>query len=106
MSRICRPCSSIVRRGCWPARPGYGERRRARPFRRTPRWYSPETCQRLFHRARFETWPWTLLHLLYDLLKFRWHLRNALAPDLHLAVRSLADNDIERAELVVLGWEV
>src|SRR5215472_12608466 len=106
MSRICRPCSSIALRDCWPARPECGERRRALPFPKTPRCYSPETCQRLFHRARFGTWPWALLHLLYDLLKFLRHLRNALAPDLHVAARSLADNNIERTELVVLARKI
>src|SRR5690348_11317595 len=106
MSHICPPCSSIVRPDCRPARPESCERRRAPPFRKTLQWDNPETFLRLFRRARFGTWPWTLLHLLDDLLKLRRHFWNGLAPDLHFASWSLTDHDIARTELVVLGGKV
>src|SRR5689334_17398543 len=106
MSHICLPCSSILRRDYWPARPESCERRRVPPFRKPLQWNSPETFRRLFRRAIFGTWPWPLLHLLDDLLKFRRHFWNGLAPDMHFASWPLADDDVARTELFVFGRKV
>src|SRR5262249_38300208 len=90
----------------WPARPESGERHRAPPFPRILRWCSPQTFRRLFRRTIFGTWPWPLLHLLDDLFQLQRHLRNRLSPDLHLACRALANNNVERAERIVLGGKI
>src|SRR6266481_5432753 len=111
MSRTYPPCNSSGRRGRWPASPGPGGPRRARPSLRRPAWNNPRTCRPARRRARFAALPsaeWFCLPLpslvfLDDLLELRRHLGDRGLLDLHAAVGGLADDQVHLAEVVPLG---
>src|SRR5215469_716048 len=97
MIRTCLLCNSSARPDRWPVRPGSGGRRRAQPCLRTPRSYSRDIPLCLFRRGRFETLRCSLV-FLDDLLEVVAHGRKRLARDLHLAVRTFADDEIKSRE--------
>ena len=128
-SRTCPPCSSSARRGRWPARPGSGARRRARPCRRSSRSCSRGSALAVRAAPQFEaasavadrgvlrrlrrgvastalpcvsrTGP-SRLHLLDDRFELGRHRGNRRALELHLAVRAELHDVIERAERGIL----